>query len=93
MITELMGNYYWLGVLFAFVCILMSIRIHFIVKDSYNMETKEGFKDAGPASLLFLLFSFLSWYAIAILLAIVVIRIAVELIVWIIKSIFWDFGN
>ena len=45
MFTELIGNFYWLGVLFAFFCILLTIRVHFIVKDSYDMETKEGFKD------------------------------------------------
>ena len=93
LLTDLICNFYWLGIIFAFFTILMAIMVFYYTRDSYNMETKEGYQKVNPLALLFLFGSVLSWYAVAIVLIIGLVVVAVKILWWIIDSIFIDFGR
>lgn len=85
MITDLFQNYYWFGVLLAAVCIYCAIWIYkTILTNPYEYKNN-------PYILLLLILSFLSWYALAILLGGLIIAAAVGLVIWIIQSIHHDF--
>ena len=78
-------NYYWFGVFVAFICIYGSIWIYkSIITNPYVYKNN-------PLILLFLLLSFLSWYAIGLLIIIYVVSFAIWVIVYGAKSIHHDF--
>lgn len=85
MITTLFQNFYWLGVFVAAISIYSAIWIYkTILTNPYKYKNN-------PYILLFLILSFLSWYALAILLGGLIIAAAVGLVIWIIQSIHHDF--
>jgi len=90
--VTMVENSYWLGVIIAGVVILISIEVYNMTRDSYNRKTGEGFKKANPLMLLLLVFSFGSWYTIAILVIYIIARFLIWFLVWLIKSIFMDFN-
>ncbi len=85
MITTLFQNFYWLGVFVAAISIYSAIWIYkTILTNPYEYKNN-------PYILLFLILSFLSWYALAILFGGLIIAAAVGLVIWIIQSIHHDF--
>lgn len=83
--TELMANYYWLGVGIALIVIYCAIWIYkTILTNPYEYKNN-------PLVLLFLVFGFLSWYAIMIIGLTLIVGAIIGLIVWVFKSVFHDF--
>jgi len=83
--TELMANYYWLGVFVALIIIYSGIWIYkTILTNPYEYKNN-------PFILLFLILVFLSWYALIIVGIICAVVLVVGLIVWFFQSIFHDF--